>query len=601
MVALARSGVLVRSLSPARTALREGRLGVASTVLLAASAIALLAATQALRATQPAMAPLGVASSLVSWTADASPPAATQAAAIRLLLETLLAIAWTTMALAMVTVLIRFQVKSIRRGSEVGIRRAVGASRADILLALLLEGSVTATLAVAAGTAAGALLLALARAFWPGASLSRMPLVAMAAVIALGVILLGALSPLRFLRARHMRDQEEGEVPLGLPTFQLAISLAIVMGSALLLGKARHVDAAAMGGRDATGVIVQLDSGLTEHADRSAAYGRLLERVRRAGPAAEVSLTAPGGLVGLGTVDNVTTHCGQCVSGGIFIPYHHTEAVHLFVSPDSFMARGARVVAGRALTSDDTWGRKRVAVVNRHLALRHFEGGNAVGRNMWLGADLRREPYEVIGIVDDAPSSVLGGALQPRKAVYLSVLQLPPREGELLIRSSLPVDTAAVAAAIHDTIGAGHMRGITTERDYGAAQAAPLSWFGGWFGVAGLVVLLTGVAGTFSTVRWWVDSLAAELSLRRAVGASRFRIAGFVLSRAMGIGIGGVALGLFLFFVIVRGSLTALVPGLPIWNQTVFSVSAALFGGIALVAAALPTLALLRRPPMQTD
>jgi hypothetical protein len=120
------------------------------------------------------------------------------------------------------------------------------------------------------------------------------------------------------------------------------------------------------------GLVVQFDSELTEHSDRAAVYLRLIDRLRIVAGPAEVSLTAPGGLVGLGTVDNVTTHCGQCVSGGIFVPYHHTQAVHLFVSPDSFAARGAKIVAGRALTEADGWGQKRVAVVNRHLALRHF-------------------------------------------------------------------------------------------------------------------------------------------------------------------------------------------------------------------------------------
>jgi hypothetical protein len=345
----------------------------------------------------------------------------------------------------------------------------------------------------------------------------------------------------------------------------------------------------------ASRIVVQFDSGLTGHSDRAAVYARLLDRMRGAG-VGSASLTAPGGLVGLGTVDNVTTHCGQCVSGGIYVPYHHTQAVHHFVSPDSFAARGARVVAGRLLNEGDGWGEKRVAVVNRHLALRHFESGNAVGREMWLGSDLRREPYLVVGIVEDAGSEVLGGALQPRQAVYLSLLQLPPREADLLIRSTA-VDSAAILATIRDTIGTAAIRSVATEREYVAAQRGPILWFGGWFALAGIVVLSTGTAGTFNTVRLWVDSLAAELSLRRAVGANRVHIATFVLSRALGIGVGGIALGVFLFFVVLREALTRIVRDLPVWNQDVFVAAMALFGGISLLAAALPTWALLRRPP----
>jgi len=598
MTRFQQSGSLVRILAPAGSSLREGRSALVLTVGLTASAMALFVAVQALRGHEPMLAPLGAASTMVPWTDHASPPSVTQANAIHAMLEVLRAIAWTALALAMVTVLIRFQVLAVRRGGDLGIRRAVGASRADILGSLVMESAVTALLAAVAGRIALALILAVAGTFWPGAPIHFHPTFTTGAVIVIGVLLAGALSPLRFLRDRHMHGQADGTVPLGLPTFQLAVSLALVMGSALLLGNAR--DRGVTGPRE-NGVIVQLDTGVTGNADRAAAYARLVERVRLAGPSADVSLTAPGGLVGLGTVDNVTTNCGQCMSGGVFVPYHHTEAVHLFVSPDWFAVRRARIIAGRAITPADAWGGKRVAVVNRHLAERHFESGNAVGREMWLGADLRREPFEVVGIVDDAPSDALGGALQPRQAVYLSVLQLPPREADLLVRADAPMDRAALLATIEDTLGTGRVHGVLEENDYRAAESAPVRWFGGWLAAAALVVLLTSAAGTFSTVRWWVESLSGELSLRRAVGASRVRIAGFVLSRATGIGAGGVALGLFLFFSVVRGSLTALVPGLPIWNRGVFGVAVVVFGAVALMAAVLPTWNLLRGPPIRNE
>ena len=588
---------LVRYFSPAATALREGRLAVAVTVLLGGATLALFATLQSLRHPEPVLAPIGAASTLVRWTETASPPSLTQAAAVHSLAELLMAIAWTAMVLAVLTIVLRYQVQAARRGGEIGVRRAVGASRLDILAGLLAESSVTSVLTVSLGAAAAATMLAVAHALAPEMSFGVRPMLLTGTTLVVATLLVAGLSPLRFFRARYMRDQVQGVVPLGFPAFQLAISLTLVMGSALLLGKARERSTAETGA-GLNGIVVQFDSGLTEHSDRAAVYARLLERLRRTGTREEVSLTAPGGLLGLGTVDNVTTHCGQCVSGGIFVPFHHTQAVHLFVSPDSFAARGARLVAGRALTEADTWGGKRVAVVNRHLALRHFESGDAVGRNMWLGSDLRREPYEVVGIVEDTGSDVLGGALQPRKAVYLSVLQLPPREADLLVRASQPVDSAAVLATIRDTIGAGVIRSVTAETDYVAAQQKPLSWFGGWFALAGLVVLITGMGGTFSTVRLWVDSLAAELSLRRAVGANRARIAGFVLIRALGISLGGTALGVFAFFVVLRGALNAVVRDLPVWNSAVLVVSAMMFGGIALLAAAIPTLSLLRRPPI---
>lgn len=585
----------IRSLVPAATALRESRARLAGVVVLMAVTFALLAMVQALRSTPPAIDPLGEASSLVRWTKDASPPSLTQASAIGSLLDVLMSIAWVALILAMVTTLIRYRIEAARRGSEIGIRRAVGASRKDIITALLAEGSVTAALALAAGASLAVLLLELAAGYWPGTGTTS-PRLATGLFLVPAIILVASLSPLRFLRARHMRYYEAGVVPLALPRLQLAASLAIVMGSALLLGAARRLPpGASTQSRD--GLVVRIDSGLSENGDRAAAYGALLERLKILDPHAELSLTAPGGLVGLGTTDNVTTDCGQCSKGGIFVPFQHTQAVHFFVSPDSFVAGGARIIAGRGLTAADRLGSTRVAVVNRHLALKYFERGEAVGRKVWLGADLRREPYQVVGIVDDAPAGVLGGALQPRHAVYLSVLQLPPGGVELLIRARAPVNQAGVEAAIRDTIVSARVTSVIEESRYEALQSRPTLWFGAWFALAGVIVLLTGTVGTFNTVRLWVDSMASELALRRAVGASRVRIAGFVLVRALGIAAGGVSLGLFLYFLIVRGALTAVVRDLPVWNGGLFVALAGLLALIAVVAAGIPTAGILRKAP----
>ena len=561
---------------------------------------ALLGSVQALRSDQPVLEPLGVASTLVHWTSDASAPTTTQSEAVGQLLAVLMSVAWVAMALAMATMLVRYRIEAERRGSELGIRRAVGASRTDILAALLVEGGVTALLALAAGATIGWLLLRFAGSQWPG-TVTTWPRYTTGVLLVPAIVLIASLSPLRFLRARYLHTYEPGVVPLSLPRFQLAVSLAIVMGSALLIGSGDRASLADVTVQPRSGLVIQIDSGLTENADRADGYGRLLERLRVWNPGAEISLTAPGGLVGLGTTDNVTTDCGQCVRAGIVVPYSHTQAVHLFVSPDSFVAGGARVVAGRVLTEADRLGATRVAVVNRHLALRHFQNGEAVGRRMWLGADLRREAYEVVGIVDDVPSEVLGGALQPRQAVYLSVLQLPPAGVDLLIRADTAVDRSAVEAVIRDSITAGKVTSVMSESGYKARQSRPAVWFGAWFALAGAVVLLTGIGGTMSSVRLWVESLGAEISLRRAVGASRTRIAGFVLAGTIGIAVGGVVLGLFLYFVVVRGTLTAVVRELPVWNAEVFVGLASLLGLIALISSAIPTLELLRRPPVSSE
>ena len=53
-----------------------------------------------------------------------------------------------------------------------------------------------------------------------------------------------------------------------------------------------------------------------------------------------VSLTSPGALVGLGTVDWVETDCGQCLTGGMYVRFQDERAAHHVVSPDTFAVFG---------------------------------------------------------------------------------------------------------------------------------------------------------------------------------------------------------------------------------------------------------------------
>jgi ABC-type antimicrobial peptide transport system permease subunit len=103
------------------------------------------------------------------------------------------------------------------------------------------------------------------------------------------------------------------------------------------------------------------------------------------------------------------------------------------------------------------------------------------------------------------------------------------------------------------------------------------------------------VVGTFTILSMWVRSRAAELVLRRSVGATRLRITLHVVSRTMVVALGGVGLGLFLFAAIVRPSIADLFSDLPAWDPRVVNRLALLFVATALAGSLLPTLKALRK------
>ena len=73
---------------------------------------------------------------------------------------------------------------------------------------------------------------------------------------------------------------------------------------------------------------------------RAARYGFLLRRLGE-GAFDVVSLSSSGALVGLGTVDFVTTACGHCWQGGLAASLHAVAATLNAISPDSFRRDGS--------------------------------------------------------------------------------------------------------------------------------------------------------------------------------------------------------------------------------------------------------------------
>jgi hypothetical protein len=310
-----------------------------------------------------------------------------------------------------------------------------------------------------------------------------------------------------------------------------------------------------------------------------------------------VSLTSPGALVGLGTMSTVTTDCGICSSGGMSLKWHLVWTTHQFVSADSFKALGVHLVAGRGITRNDGWSGRPVAVISRGLAAQHFQKGEAIGRQMLVG-DNPRTWHTVVGVVDDPPAIGLGGRLQPRYTVYLSILQHPIASAELLVRAR-PADdpVPAVRHALQTALGASSMgTGPIAERAILAAEAAPVVWFSRWFAVEGWATLAIAVVGTFSLMRIWVLSLRPELGVRRAVGASRARLMLGILMRAGRTGLVGAAFGLW-FGQAIWSTLPSVMTGAAGWDSHVLLRFTLLLVSTAVAGALIPAWGAIRSTP----
>ena len=526
---------------------------------------------------------------------DPRTPAGTQRQATTVLFGLLVGMAAATFATGCITLVALVGARDAVRSSDDEVRRAVGASRKVIRRAALFEASVIAAIAAGVGSILGARLGRFAAAGWPGEPIPSRWGVSVALVLAtVAVVILSALLPLIFARQKRLAEPERAPRQIfGPAVAQFAASLSVLVTAALLGRYASHVASTGAIGTD--GQILELASAPREPAALGSRYATLLDRLNAASLTA--SLTSPGAVAGLGTTAGVTTDCGACSEGGIPSRFHVFYATHHLVSPDSFQALGIHLIRGRQLGPNDRTGATRVAIVNRPLAQRHFQRGEAVGRMMLVGDD--KEWYTVVGIVDDAPAWGFGSRFQPQFTVYLSILQHPPAAAELLVGGrAAPGSWPRVRqAAVAVLAPIGVRIGETSLAQLHAREAAPVAWFARWIAVEGWATMLIACVGMMAVMRIWVRSLLPELGLRRALGATKASVLFLVLGQVMSVVAAGVVAGCW-FGWSVWNVLPTILTGAATWDTSALAVAAAPLVLSTLAGALLPALRALWDTPV---
>ncbi|MBA3258152.1 MAG: ABC transporter permease [Gemmatimonadales bacterium] len=496
------------------------------------------------------------------WLMGVAGPIVAQREAVSILGSLILYALWATLGVAILTLISIGAARANQGSSDRRVRRAVGASRRMLLAAALAESGAIAVLPLVLGGLTG---LAAARAIaqsWPGSVAGGTGAVAGFATVLLLVVFAAVLLVPALMRRRRI-----GEVELhrALPTtpvvFQIAAGFIVLSAGAMLTGRAGELltpgASAAAGGSIAA---VSVDAGTAR--ERSASYDRLLEGLEVAG-LDTVSVTSPGTLAGLGYVATVVTDCGRCTEGGLWLPIRLKPATHHVVSSDTFRLIGLPLLAGRGITPADDWNAPRVAVVSRSLAGREFQNGQPIGRRIHTGDD-DPEGSTVVGVVEDRSPTGLGGTVQPRYAVYVSVLQHPPRAADLLVRD--PADPAILDRLIRSLLPHGS-RGYAPQSEQGVREAdvASVLWFGRRFEVQGWATIGLAALGILAFMGLWVRSLEGEIGIRRSVGARRGRIFLWMVGHALGIALKGVAAGLWFGIALWRALPTA-VAGAASWD-----------------------------------
>ncbi len=514
---------------------------------------------------------------------------------IRLFMIVLMVVVAVVLAVACVSVAGMLLARSLARGREVAVRRALGAGRGRLVRQLLTESALLVAIGGVLGVAAGFVATRLIRAvdlpIPPPFNLALAPTVdlrvlgfallvtALAAVAAGLGPSLRASSPdlVRALKSDVANDRSRlfGRRTLIAAQVGMTVVLVVIAGLFLrALGEAESIDL----GFQPDGVYaVGVDTNLTGLPPAAAAdVLRQLVVASRAIPG--VDNAALSVLLPLGLPANMGF-------GGLTVAGHEppvgetsfTANVNI-IGDGYFDTMGIPLLSGREFAGVASTGGTRSAIVNAHMATTFWQG-QAEGQTFHLGG----QEYVVRGVAADSKYQTL--LEDPRFFIYVSHHERFAAAPFLIAR--IGGEAAPALAAIRRTAA-------TVAPDLPVLQVVSLSSYADLgllpqrlaaavAGMMGLVVIVLAAVGIYGVTAQVTRRRAPEIGVRMALGADAGEVLRLVIRQGMRAPLLGLAGGLVVASAATRFLSTFLFGVSPI-DPVVFVGGAALLAAIALAA-----------------
>jgi len=488
--------------------------------------------------------------------------------------------------------------RGIVRRRELGVRMALGATRARIIRQLLVESALLGIF----GTLLGALV-----AMWTlqtfnaagvlpvdvTASIDLRVLAGTIAVALAATLLFGVFPAIDATRRdvnAAIKDGSQGldprraRVQSRLVVLQVVMSVVMLATGALFLQSLRKQQAFALGFDTSDSVLsiaFNVDEVGLPDARRKAFVERLRARVAALPGVEKVAYAdqLPLGELTLFANVEVDRDSGAPLSTAVF---------RTSVDPAYFSIVGIPLRGGRAFADTDRDGTERVVIVSEAFAKQYWPGTSAIGRRVRLTTD--STSATVVGVAADA--YVWGAtAAPPRALVYFPKSQNEVGLGtHLLVRvrgdaRTLIPSVEREARAIDPAIPLSKVQTMAGYRDANLGSPRNASRLMAIFGALAFVLASVGL---YAVVSFLVEQRRREIGIRVALGALQGDVVRlFVRGGARLVGM-GLAIGLVAAFLVSRllGSLLFGVTALDV-ASTAIPVSALML--ISLVPAWLPS------------
>jgi hypothetical protein len=269
------------------------------------------------------------------------------------------------------------------------------------------------------------------------------------------------------------------------------------------------------------------------------------------------------------------------------------------MGPGYFEAMGTAIVAGRAVTWNDTLQQRSLVVISENLALEYWDQpAKAIGHRV---RPVANEPWqEIVGVVGNVRADGLNHP--PPKMVYLSVAreQTVNRNVMYLVRSGRG-GTASFRRELEQAVwsvnGRVPLANVRTLAEIQADSMAQTSFATVMLALAASVALLLALVGVYSVLSHIVAERTGEIGIRMALGAQIGDVRRLFLRYGLTLTIAGIGVGLGAA-VLMTPVMSALLYGVsPVDPMTYAAVSMAL-AGVTLLATYLPARRASRTQPI---
>lgn len=529
--------------------------------------------------------------------------------------------------------------RSVTRQREITTRLALGSSRARIVRQSLIE---TLLLSVVGGVvglgfafAATRSLIAFVSRGDADTAMSPAPNLPVA-LFTLGVSLMTALlfglapavvasrlgdrGPLNTSTRTAQGGRSSRFWSKTLVTAQVMLSLVLLVGAGLLIRTLSNLQNQDYGFERTHLLLADVNpklAGYLPH-DTPALHQLLIERLSAIPGVRSVALSATPPISPGSWSSNIIP------SGYTPAPKEDMFSILNRVSGQYFETAGIPIIAGRPITPADTASSLKVAVVSESIAKKYYPHGDAIGRDLTIGIDSVKGPWQIVGIARDTKPG------DPRNTDPVSMTYIPLAQIDLFVPSENPPGTPASSSApaareenqdryantillrttgdpaktdtdLRNAVASVNpnlpLLRVTTIQDQVSSLISNDELISRLTTLFSLLALLLAAIGFYGVMSYNVVQRTSEIGVRIALGAQLQSVLWMVLRESLILLLIGVALGLPLTFAATRGIKSQLF-GLSAVDPVTFAIAIAVVSGMTILATWLPARRAARVDPL---